>query len=101
MAQIFPTKVAMLPKANNVLHLADIGWPILDLQFLSPHVGNTSVQVCREAGVPLKVVPLTEQYWQRVVSHCLDEIRAGRTPNPDILCNSRCLFSVLSVKSNG
>ena len=47
------------------------------------------VQVCREAGVPLEVVPLTEQYWQRVVSHCLDEIRAGRTPNPDILCNSR------------
>ena len=47
------------------------------------------VQVCQEAGVPLKVVPLTEQYWQRVVSHCLDEIRAGRTPNPDILCNSR------------
>ena len=39
--------------------------------------------------MPLEVVPLTEQYWQRVVSHCLDEIRAGRTPNPDILCNSR------------
>ena len=47
------------------------------------------VQVCQEAGVPLEVVPLTEQYWQQVVSHCLDEIRAGRTPNPDILCNSR------------
>ena len=39
--------------------------------------------------MPLEVVPLTEQYWQRVVSHCLDEIRAGRTPNPDILCNFR------------
>lgn len=38
----------------------------------------------------LNVVPLTEQYWQRVVSHCLSEIKAGRTPNPDMLCNSRC-----------
>ena len=59
------------------------------------------MQVCQEAGVPLEVVPLTEQYWHRVVSHCLNEIRAGRTPNPDILCNSRCLFSVLSVKFDG
>jgi tRNA U34 2-thiouridine synthase MnmA/TrmU len=46
-------------------------------------------QVCEAAGVELRVVPLTEQYWQRVVSHCLAEIRAGRTPNPDMLCNSR------------
>ena len=40
-------------------------------------------------GVPLQVVPLTDQYWQRVVSHSISEIRSGRTPNPDILCNSR------------
>ena len=70
-------------------------------QFSLLHDENTLVQVCREGGVPLEVVPLTEQYWQRVVSHCLDEIRAGRTPNPDILCNSRCLFSVLSVDFDG
>lgn len=36
-----------------------------------------------------QVVPLTREYWDRVVAHCLDEIRAGRTPNPDVLCNSR------------
>lgn len=47
------------------------------------------LQVCQDAGVQLNVVPLTEQYWDRVVSHCLAEIRAGRTPNPDVLCNSR------------
>jgi hypothetical protein len=46
-------------------------------------------QVCEQAGVELRVVPLTEQYWGRVVSHCLAETRAGRTPNPDMLCNSR------------
>ena len=48
------------------------------------------VQVCDAAGVPLEVVPLTEQYWDRVVAHSISEIRAGRTPNPDVLCNSRC-----------
>jgi len=46
-------------------------------------------QVCGAAGVPLEVVPLTGEYWQRVVQHCLGETRAGRTPNPDVLCNSR------------
>ncbi|EIE25683.1 5-methylaminomethyl-2-thiouridylate-methyltransferase [Coccomyxa subellipsoidea C-169] len=49
-------------------------------------------QVCEQAGVQLHTVPLTEQYWQRVVSHCLAEIKAGRTPNPDMLCNSRVKF---------
>jgi tRNA methyl transferase len=47
------------------------------------------LQVCEQAGVELKVVPLTEQYWDRVVAHSISEIRAGRTPNPDILCNAR------------
>ena len=48
--------------------------------------------VCDQARVPLKVVPLTKQYWERVVAHSLGEIAAGRTPNPDVLCNSRIKF---------
>jgi hypothetical protein len=39
--------------------------------------------------VDLQMVPLTEQYWDRVVARCISEIRQGRTPNPDVLCNSR------------
>ena len=50
------------------------------------------LQVCDSLGVELTVVPLTEQYWDRVISHCVSEIRAGRTPNPDVLCNSRVKF---------
>ena len=41
--------------------------------------------------VELRVVPLSAQYWDRVVAHSIAEIRAGRTPNPDVLCNSRCV----------
>jgi tRNA-5-taurinomethyluridine 2-sulfurtransferase len=48
--------------------------------------------VCRQAGVDLRVVPLTDAYWGRVVQHSITEIRAGRTPNPDMLCNSRVKF---------
>jgi tRNA-5-taurinomethyluridine 2-sulfurtransferase len=39
--------------------------------------------------VRLEVVPLTEQYWDQVVCHSIAEIKSGRTPNPDVLCNSR------------
>lgn len=49
-------------------------------------------EVCSSAGVPLEVVPLQEEYHQRVVSYTLEELRAGRTPSPDIFCNQRIKF---------
>ncbi|MCB1174785.1 MAG: tRNA 2-thiouridine(34) synthase MnmA [Leptospiraceae bacterium] len=49
-------------------------------------------KICRPLGIPLHVVPIQQDYWQRVIAHSLEEIRAGRTPNPDMLCNSRIKF---------
>jgi tRNA-specific 2-thiouridylase len=49
-------------------------------------------KICTEIGVPLEVIPLQEQYYDRVVQYTLDEVKKGRTPNPDILCNSRIKF---------
>ena len=48
--------------------------------------------VCAQAGVPLEAVSLQEEYHSRVVSYLVDEAKAGRTPNPDIMCNSRIKF---------
>jgi len=48
--------------------------------------------VCDALGVALEVVPLTQAYWEGVVSDSVAQIRAGRTPNPDMLCNSRVKF---------
>lgn len=48
--------------------------------------------VCQEAKVPLEVISLQREYWQEVVSYVLEEIKAGRTPNPDIMCNQRVKF---------
>lgn len=50
--------------------------------------------VCDEVGVELHVVPLTDEYWKHVVSYMIEEYQAGRTPNPDVLCNSRIKFGV-------
>ncbi|KAG7367787.1 tRNA-specific 2-thiouridylase MnmA [Nitzschia inconspicua] len=48
--------------------------------------------VCDQAGVELQIVSLQEEYHRRVMQHTLHEASLGRTPNPDILCNSRVKF---------
>ncbi len=48
--------------------------------------------VSAAAGVPLEVVALQREYRERVVAYALDELRAGRTPSPDVLCNRRIKF---------
>ncbi|MEX2437826.1 MAG: tRNA 2-thiouridine(34) synthase MnmA, partial [Candidatus Babeliales bacterium] len=48
--------------------------------------------VCEQAGVPLKIITLQKEYYDRVVGYAIAEIQAGRTPNPDIFCNKRVKF---------
>ncbi|KAA3489809.1 tRNA-specific 2-thiouridylase MnmA [Gossypium australe] len=48
--------------------------------------------VCDQVDVPLQVVHLTDEYWNNVVSYIIEEYRCGRTPNPDVLCNTRIKF---------
>jgi len=48
--------------------------------------------VCEMTDIPLKVVSLQREYWDRVVSYTISELKAGRTPSPDIFCNQRIKF---------
>lgn len=48
--------------------------------------------VCEQLNISLELVNFSDEYWQRVFSYFLDEYRAGRTPNPDILCNKEIKF---------
>jgi len=52
------------------------------------------VAVCARAGVPLESLSLQEEYQSRVMAYTLREAERGRTPNPDIMCNSRVKFGV-------
>ncbi|HTG46004.1 MAG TPA: tRNA 2-thiouridine(34) synthase MnmA [Verrucomicrobiae bacterium] len=54
--------------------------------------------VCAQAGVPLRIVALQTEYQERVVSYALTELKAGRTPSPDILCNSWIKFGLFLEK---
>jgi tRNA-specific 2-thiouridylase len=49
-------------------------------------------RVCEVLDVPLHKVSFAEQYLERVFARFLAELRAGRTPNPDVLCNSEIKF---------
>jgi tRNA-specific 2-thiouridylase len=51
-------------------------------------------RVCEVLGVPLHRVSFAEQYRERVFAHFLSEYAAGRTPNPDVLCNREIKFGV-------
>lgn len=48
--------------------------------------------VCEQAQVPLEVLSLQKEYWDYVVAYTISEIKAGRTPNPDIFCNKYVKF---------
>lgn len=48
--------------------------------------------VAQLLNIPFQVVNFAENYWQKVFQIFLDEYAAGRTPNPDILCNKEIKF---------
>jgi len=51
-----------------------------------------ALQVCDTLGIPLRSVNFAKEYWERVFQNFLDEYKSGRTPNPDILCNTEIKF---------
>jgi sulfur transfer protein SufE len=53
--------------------------------------------VCDQLKVPLEAVSLQREYWDEVVSYTFTEAQLGRTPNPDVMCNSRIKFGALSL----
>lgn len=50
--------------------------------------------VCHRLGITLHTANFAAEYWDNVFTHFLNEYRAGRTPNPDILCNREIKFKV-------
>jgi len=52
--------------------------------------------LCHNAGVPLEVVSLQKEYHREITKRSLDAAREGRTPNPDVACNSRIKFGVFA-----
>lgn len=50
--------------------------------------------VCARLDIPLHTANFAREYWDNVFSHFLEQYSAGRTPNPDVLCNREIKFKV-------
>ena len=50
--------------------------------------------VCNQLNVTLEIISLQKEYWSEVIEYTLHESMNGRTPNPDIMCNSRIKFGI-------
>ena len=68
---------------DEVAHLGDCPWEE-DLAYVR--------SLCEQVGIPLRIASLQAEYLERVVTFSLAELRAGRTPSPDIFCNRRIKF---------
>jgi tRNA-specific 2-thiouridylase len=53
-------------------------------------------EVCQQAGVPLQVLSMQDEYHQRIVSYAVAELKVGRTPSPDIQCNQWIKFGLFN-----
>ena len=53
---------------------------------------NDVIEVCNQIGIPYYAVNFEKQYWDKVFTYFLDEYKAGRTPNPDVMCNKEIKF---------
>lgn len=68
---------------DELKYLGDCPWEA-DLSFVQ--------KICSDLGVSLEIIPMQRAYWDKVVAYTIAESRAGRTPNPDVLCNQFIKF---------
>ena len=55
---------------------------------------NDAIKVCEKLNIPLHRKDFVKEYWDYVFTYFLDELKKGRTPNPDIMCNKYIKFDM-------
>jgi tRNA-specific 2-thiouridylase len=68
---------------DEMSFLGDCPWGE-DIEFASA--------VCRQLDVPLKIIQMQKDYHNIIVDYTIKELKAGRTPSPDVLCNRHIKF---------
>ena len=54
--------------------------------------------VAHKYGLPLQVIDLHKDYWDKVVDYTISQVRQGLTPNPDVMCNRLIKFGVFDER---
>ena len=55
---------------------------------------NDALAIAEQLGIPFQSLDLSSEYKERIVDYMFAEYQAGRTPNPDVLCNREIKFDV-------
>jgi tRNA-specific 2-thiouridylase len=55
---------------------------------------NDAMIVAQHLGIPFQAIDLSKEYKERIVDYMFAEYKAGRTPNPDVLCNREIKFDI-------
>jgi tRNA (5-methylaminomethyl-2-thiouridylate)-methyltransferase len=55
-------------------------------------------KVSKQLDVPFEIVPMQREYFNQVVEYALGELKKGRTPNPDMMCNRFIKFGAFFEK---
>ena len=60
---------------------------------------NDALEACRILDIPLHRVDFVKEYWDYVFTYFLNELKKGRTPNPDLLCNKYIKFDLFKKEA--
>ncbi len=60
---------------------------------------NDALKVCEKLGIELHRVDFIKEYWDNVFTYFLNELKLGRTPNPDIMCNKYIKFDLFTKEA--
>lgn len=60
---------------------------------------NDALAVCNKLGIKLHRIDFVKEYWDYVFTYFLDELKKGRTPNPDIMCNKYIKFDMFKKEA--
>jgi tRNA-uridine 2-sulfurtransferase len=55
---------------------------------------HDAMMVAEKLGIPFQAIDLSKEYKERIVDYMFAEYQAGRTPNPDVLCNREIKFDI-------
>ncbi len=60
---------------------------------------NDALKVCEKLNIPLHRTDFVKEYWDYVFTYFLEELKKGRTPNPDIMCNKYIKFDMFAKEA--